>query len=184
LVVFASEKKNEEETLLKAKGSWFHKKGPELLRSRRILKSKKYKKKSPSKSSVEPITDSDTINKEYWESAICTKKSVVGGDGWCIGKDAWQRVLNFKAELQPALDYEMFQDDCCKYLQEGLQYLLTCAGASSYESYHRTENTKNRNSKIRVITCGLTPFEEGGTSVESALHEGRYTTYWSFDTSK
>ena len=82
-----------------------------------MLKSKKYKKKSASKSPVVPITDTDTINKEYWESAICTKKSVIGGDGWCIGKEAWQRVLNFKAGLQPTLDYEMFQEDCCKYLQ-------------------------------------------------------------------
>ena len=78
-----------------------------------MLKSKKYKKKSASKSPVVPITDTDTINKEYWESAICTKKSVIGGDGWCIGKEAWQRVLNFKAGLQPTLDYEMFQEDCC-----------------------------------------------------------------------
>ena len=33
-------------------------------------------------------------------------------------------------------------------------------------------------------TCGLTPFKEGETSVEFALHEGRYTSYWSFDTLK
>ena len=88
-----------------------------MLSSRRRLKTKKYKKKSASKSSGMPTTDTDTINKEYWESAVCSKKSVIGGDGWCIGKDAWQRVLDFKAKLRPTLDYEMFQDDCCKYLQ-------------------------------------------------------------------
>ena len=54
---------------------------------------------------------------EYWKSDVCTQKSVVGGDGWCIGKDAWKRVLEFKAERLPTLDYEMFQEDCCKYLQ-------------------------------------------------------------------
>lgn len=183
-MIFALEQKNDEETYLSTTGSWSPQDGHELHSSRRSLKSKKYKKKYPSKSSVIPITDTDTINVEYWESAVCTKKSVVGGDGWCIGKDAWQRVLDFKAELQPTHDYEMFQEDCCKYLQEGLPYLLTCAHASSYESYHRDASSRVRNLQKRVMTCGLTPIEEGETSVEFALHEGRYTSYWSFDTLK
>jgi hypothetical protein len=181
LFVFGIEEEKEEVTLWEERTrSWSNEKRLELPSSRRRLKTKKYKKKSASKSSGMPTTDTDTINKEYWESAVCSKKSVIGGDGWCIGKDAWQRVLDFKAKLRPTLDYEMFQDDCCKYLQEGLQFLLTCAHASSYESYHRDENTRNRNSRKRMISCGLTPFEETEMSIESALHEGRYTSYWSF----
>lgn len=90
---------------------------------RRLNSNKKYNKAQVNIDIQEPkkkvayVTDTDTVNPEYWKDNTCSKGMVRGGDGWCMKPLAIQQIFLYKENIPPSIDHIIFNQNCCKYLQ-------------------------------------------------------------------